>query len=303
MESMAFIFPGQGAQFPGMGRDLYAKYPEAVALFEVADKITGFSLSRLMFEGPAERLQETNITQPAIFVHSVVAFRCLGTHVKGSALGVAGHSLGEFSALVAAGALEFSDALKLVCKRAEAMQAACKANPSTMAAVIGMEEEKVQAICKDITKQALVVVANINCPGQLVLSGTYPGVSKAGELCRKAGARAVIDLAVGGAFHSPLMHAAQDRLAEAIAQAPFQPPTIPIYQNVDAKPSQDVSSVREKLTRQLTAPVRWHALIKQMQADGISSFIEFGPGKVLQGLVKKINRDLKAKGAEELMTD
>jgi [acyl-carrier-protein] S-malonyltransferase len=283
-----YIFPGQGSQAVGMGKELYESSTQAKALFEQANEILGFRITDLMFAGTDEDLKQTNVTQPAIFLHSVI----LALTTEGFAPDmVAGHSLGEFSALVANKTLTFVDALKLVSKRAEAMQKACVANPSTMAAVLGLEDAIVEKITNEISE--IVVAANYNCPGQLVISGSNEGIKIAMEKLTEAGAKRVIQLPVGGAFHSPLMESAQIELSEAIAQTPFHEPIAPIYQNVNAKPSRDVSIIKQNLVAQLTGPVRWTQTVENMIADGATEFIEVGQGKVLQGLVKKVDRKVE----------
>ncbi len=282
----AYIFPGQGAQFTGMGLDLYEKYPEAQELFERANEILGFSITDVMFQGSAEDLKQTKVTQPAIFLHSVVMSRMMGDSFKPDM--VAGHSLGEISALVANKTLEFEAALKLVYKRALAMQHACELEPSTMAAVLGMEDELVEAICAEI--DGVVVAANYNCPGQLVISGDLSAVEKACEVLKERGAKRALILPVGGAFHSPLMEPARKELAEAIEATTFNTPICPIYQNVSTFAVTDPEEIKKNLVFQLTAPVKWTHSVKNMIADGATEFIEVGPGKVLQGLVKKIDR-------------
>lgn len=282
----AYIFPGQGAQFSGMGLDLYENSPLAQELFEQANDILGFNITDTMFEGSAEDLKETKVTQPAIFLHSVILAKTLGdTFIPGM---VAGHSLGEFSALVANDTLNFEDGLKLVSQRAIAMQKACELQPSTMAAVLGLDDAIVEKICA--TTEGIVVAANYNCPGQLVISGEIEAINKACETLKEEGARRALVLPVGGAFHSPLMEPAREQLAAAIENTTFSKPNCPIYQNVTANAVIDESSIKANLISQLTAPVRWSQSVQQMIADGATLFTEVGPGKVLQGLVKKINR-------------
>ena len=282
----AYIFPGQGAQFSGMGLDLYENSPLAQELFEQANDILGFNITDTMFEGSAEDLKETKVTQPAIFLHSVILAKTLGdTFIPGM---VAGHSLGEFSALVANGTLNFEDGLKLVSQRAIAMQKACELQPSTMAAVLGLDDAIVEKICA--TTEGIVVAANYNCPGQLVISGEIEAINKACETLKEEGARRALVLPVGGAFHSPLMEPAREQLAAAIENTTFSKPNCPICQNVTANAVIDESSIKVNLISQLTAPVRWSQSVQQMIADGATLFTEVGPGKVLQGLVKKINR-------------
>lgn len=280
----AYIFPGQGSQFKGMGLELYQTSDSAKALFDQANEILGFDITKIMFEGTDDELKQTNVTQPAIFLHSVILAK---TSSNFSPDMVAGHSLGEFSALVSAGALSFEDGLKLVAKRADAMQKACEIRPSTMAAILGLDDATIEHICSGITDE-IVVPANYNCPGQVVISGSIEGVEKACELLKSAGAKRALLLQVGGAFHSPLMEPAREELAEAIHASRFQSPLCPVYQNVNALPATDVSVIRENLIAQLTAPVRWTQSVGKMTADGATTFIECGPGKVLQGLVKKI---------------
>tara|TARA_B100000809_G_scaffold263696_1_gene317592 strand:+ start:197 stop:1090 length:894 start_codon:yes stop_codon:yes gene_type:complete len=289
----AYIFPGQGAQFSGMGLDLYENSPLAQELFEQANDILGFNITDIMFEGSKEDLQETKATQPAIFLHSVILAKTLGDSFKPDM--VAGHSLGEFSALVAAGALTFEDGLKLVSQRAQAMQKACELQPSTMAAVIGLDDNIVEKICA-IT-EGIVVAANYNCPGQLVISGDVEAINKACEALKEAGARRALVLPVGGAFHSPLMEPARAELAAAIENTTFSSPHCPIYQNVTASAITDENKIKANLILQLTAPVRWTQSVQQMITDGASHFTEVGPGKVLQGLVKKIHRDAETASA------
>jgi [acyl-carrier-protein] S-malonyltransferase len=283
----AYIFPGQGAQFSGMGLDLYENSTVAQELFEQANTILGFAITDIMFEGSAEALQETKVTQPAIFLHSVILAKTLGNSFKPDM--VAGHSLGEFSALVANGTLTFEDGLKLVAKRAIAMQKACEIQPSTMAAVLGLDDSVVEKICA--MTDGIVVAANYNCPGQLVISGEVVAINKACETLKAEGARRALVLPVGGAFHSPLMEPAREELAEAIENTTFSKPNCPIYQNVTANAVIDEATIKVNLISQLTAPVRWTQSVQQMITDGATLFTEVGPGKVLQGLVKKINRD------------
>ena len=282
----AFVFPGQGAQFSGMGKDLYEEFDEAKKLFAQANDILGFDIKKIMFEGTADELKQTKVTQPAIFLHSVI-----NAMVKEgfSPKMVAGHSLGEFSALVSVGALSFEDGLLLVSKRAQAMQKACEVKPSTMAAVLGLEDAVVEEICEKI--DGVVVPANYNCPGQLVISGEIPAVEEACEMLKEAGAKRALLLPVGGAFHSPLMEPAKEELAEAIKNTNFNEPLCAIYQNADAKGHTNVDEIKANLVTQLTAPVKWTQSINRMVQDGATHFVESGPGKVLQGLVKKIHRE------------
>jgi len=289
----AYIFPGQGAQFSGMGLDLYENSPKAQELFEKANDILGFNITDIMFEGTAEQLKETKVTQPAIFLHSVILAKTLGESFKPEM--VSGHSLGEFSALVASGALTFEDGLKLVSQRAMAMQKACEAQPSTMAAVLGLENDVVEKICASTA--GIVVAANYNCPGQLVISGEIEAINTACETLKEAGARRALVLPVGGAFHSPLMEPAREKLAEAIENTTFNTPSCPIYQNVTASAITDPEEIKKNLILQLTAPVKWTQSVQQMIADGGTSFTEVGPGKVLQGLMRKIDRTVAADGA------
>ena len=290
----AYIFPGQGAQFSGMGLDLYENSAVAQELFEQANDILGFHITDVMFEGTADQLKETKVTQPAIFLHSVILAKTLGDNFIPDM--VAGHSLGEFSALVANGTLSFKDGLSLVSKRALAMQKACELQPSTMAAVLGLDDNVVEDICQQT--EGIVVAANYNCPGQLVISGDIEAINKACEALKTAGARRALVLPVGGAFHSPLMEPAREELANAIENTTFSTPNCPIYQNVTASAIKDENEIKTNLISQLTAPVRWTQSVKQMIADGASSFTEVGPGKVLQGLVKKIDRQAETISAE-----
>lgn len=290
----AYIFPGQGAQFSGMGLDIYEKSNIAQELFEQANSILEFSITDIMFEGTAEQLKETKVTQPAIFIHSVALAKTLGDKFKPQM--VAGHSLGEFSALVANGVLSFEDGLKLVSKRALAMQKACELQPSTMAAVLGLEDQIVENICSETN--GIVVAANYNCPGQLVISGEIEAVNLACESLTAAGARRALVLPVGGAFHSPLMEPAQEELASAIENTTFNEPNCPIYQNVVASAVNTASEIKKNLVSQLTAPVRWTQSIQQMVKDGATEFTEVGPGNVLQGLMRKIDRSVTTNGAK-----
>jgi [acyl-carrier-protein] S-malonyltransferase len=289
--SKAYVFPGQGAQFTGMGKDLYDSNAAARALFDEANKILGFKLTDIMFAGSADELKQTKVTQPAIFLHSVAVA------VSASVVPdmVAGHSLGEFSSLVANRTLSFEDALKLVYKRAMAMQKACEINPSTMAAILGLDDQKVEEICASITDE-IVVPANYNCPGQLVISGSMKGIDIACEKMKAAGAKRALPLQVGGAFHSPLMQPAREELAVAIESTTFSKPSCPVYQNVNGLPSSDVATIRKNLIDQLTSPVRWTQSVQKMTADGATMYIECGPGKVLQGLVKKISPSVETSG-------
>ena len=289
----AYIFPGQGAQFTGMGLDLYQNSPLAQELFEQANDILGFSITDIMFEGSAEDLKQTKVTQPAIFLHSVILAKTLGDDFKPEM--VAGHSLGEFSALVANGVLTFEDGLKLVSKRALAMQKACEAQESTMAAVLGLEDAVVEEVCAGI--DGVVVAANYNCPGQLVISGEIAAIDKACAALTEKGAKRALKLPVGGAFHSPLMAPAREELAEAIKNTVFSEPICPVYQNVVAKAVINPDEIKENLIAQLTAPVRWTQCVQAMIADGGTEFVEVGPGKVLQGLMRKIDRTVTASGA------
>jgi len=279
----AYVFPGQGAQFSGMGKDLYESSPEVKRLFVDADRILGFELSQIMFSGTPEELKQTRVTQPAVFLHSVAAAVALGDEFRPDM--VAGHSLGEFSALVASGALDFESGLKLVHARAEAMQEACIANPYTMAAILGLPDSTVEGICDGIDG---VVAANYNCPGQIVISGTTEAVTEACEQMKAAGAKRALPLAVGGGFHSPCMEPARAKLQQAIEQTVFAEPRCPIYQNVDALPHTSPEEIKANLIKQLTEPVRWTQIVRNMAADGADEFIELGPGAVLQGLIGKI---------------
>jgi [acyl-carrier-protein] S-malonyltransferase len=292
----AYVFPGQGAQFVGMGKDLYENVPLAKELFEKANEILGFRITDLMFSGTDEDLKQTKVTQPAIFLHSVILAKSLGEDFKPEM--VAGHSLGEFSALVAAGALSFEDGLRLVAARANAMQKACEKNPSTMAAVLGLEDAKVEEICASI--DGVVVPANYNCPGQLVISGSNEAIDAACEALKAAGAKRALKLPVGGAFHSPLMEPARVELEAAIEATSFSAPSCPVYQNVDARPYTNPDQIKKNLVDQLTAPVRWTQTVQNMAADGVSAFVELGPGKVLQGLVNKIAKDIPAESKQSL---
>ncbi|MFT6838414.1 MAG: [acyl-carrier-protein] S-malonyltransferase [Sediminicola sp.] len=290
----AYIFPGQGAQFVGMGLDLYEKYPLAQELFEKANVILGFSITDIMFQGTPEDLKETKVTQPAIFLHSVILSKVMGDSFKPDM--VAGHSLGEFSALVANGVLTFEDGLRLVSQRALAMQKACEVKPSTMAAVLGLDDAVVEKICSEI--EGVVVPANYNCPGQLVISGEVEAINEACEKLKQAGARRALVLPVGGAFHSPLMEPAREELATAIENTKFSTPTCPIYQNVPTTAVNNSDEIKKNLISQLTAPVKWTQSVQHMVKDGAVLFTEVGPGKVLQGLVKKIHPEAETKSAE-----
>ena len=289
----AYVFPGQGAQYTGMGLDLYENSPLAQELFEDANEILGFLITDVMFEGEAEDLKQTKVTQPAIFLHSVILAKVLGDDFQPEM--VAGHSLGELSALVANGTLNFEDGLKLVSQRAQAMQKACELQPSTMAAVLGLDDEVVEKVCEET--DGIVVAANYNCPGQLVISGEVPAVEAACEALKEAGARRALLLPVGGAFHSPLMEPAREELAAAIEATTFNAPKCPIYQNVSTVAVTDPAEIQKNLIAQLTAPVKWTQSVQNMIADGATLFTEVGPGKVLQGLVKKIDREAETAGA------
>lgn len=292
----AYVFPGQGAQFPGMGKDLYENSAEAKALFDKANGILGFNITDIMFEGSVDDLKQTKVTQPAIFLHSVLLAKSLKEFSPDM---VAGHSLGEFSALVANGTLSFEDGLVLVSKRAMAMQKACEIAPSTMAAIVGLEDEVVEEVCN--TVEEVVVPANYNCPGQLVISGSVEGIDQACEVLTEKGAKRAIKLVVGGAFHSPFMEPAREELAAAIESTNFDSPVCPVYQNVNAKPVTDSIQIKENLIAQLTAPVKWTQIVQNMIADGATSFTEIGPGKVLQGLVKKVDRQMETSGINSLL--
>lgn len=292
---IAYVFPGQGSQFPGMGKALFENSVEAEEYFEKANEILGFRISDIMFGGTADELKQTKVTQPAIFIHSVIAFKCKATHKPDM---VAGHSLGEFSALVANGTLNFEDALKLVAVRAGAMQKACEANPSTMAAVLALDDATVERICKEVQNESgeIVVPANYNCPGQLVISGSMNGINIACERLKAAGAKRALVLPVGGAFHSPLMGSAKEELQQAINSTKFQKPVCPVYQNVVAAAVTEPEDIKQNLIQQLTSPVRWTQSVQMMVKDGATKFIECGPGKVLQGLVKKIQPEAETEG-------
>ena len=288
----AYVFPGQGSQFKGMGKDLYDNSVTAKALFEQANDILGFRITDIMFEGTDEELKQTKVTQPAIFLHSVILAKETPDFQPDM---VAGHSLGEFSALVSVGALTFENGLRLVSARALAMQKACEMNPSTMAAVLNLPDNVIEKICASITDE-IVVAANYNCPGQVVISGSNEGVAKAGEKLKEAGAKRVLPLPVGGAFHSPLMASAREELAAAIENTTFSTPLCPIYQNINAQPSTEIEIIKANLISQLTGAVRWTQSVQNMIADGATTFVECGPGKVLQGLVKKINIEVETAG-------
>ena len=290
----AYVFPGQGAQFVGMGKDLYETSALAKEMFEKANEILGFRITDLMFSGTDEDLKQTKVTQPAIFLHSVILAKTIGEEFKPDM--TAGHSLGEFSALVAAGALSFEDGLKLVYSRALAMQKACEANPSTMAAILALPDEKVEEICESIDD--VVVPANYNCPGQIVISGTISSIEKACELMKEAGAKRALPLKVGGAFHSPLMEPARIELSEAIESTSFSTPVCPVYQNVTTKGETDPEVIKKNLIAQLTSPVKWTQSVQNMIGDGATEFVEFGPGSVLQGLISKIDKSAAVSGKQ-----
>ena len=291
----AFVFPGQGSQFVGMGKELYENNQTAKELLDKANEVLGYRITDIMFDGTDEQLKETKVTQPAVFLHSVISALCMGDAFKPDM--VAGHSLGEFSALVAAGALSFEDGLKLVYARAMAMQKACEVAPGTMAAIIGLSDEKVEEICQEVSKEGKVVIpANYNCPGQLVISGDKEGIEEACEKLKAAGAKRALPLKVGGAFHSPLMQPAKDELQKAIEATTVNTPQCPVYQNVDGKPYTDAAKIKANLIAQLTSSVRWTTTVQNMIADGATDFTECGPGKALQGMIGRINKEVTVHG-------
>ena len=290
----AYVFPGQGSQFSGMGKELYENSEMAKALFDRADEILGFSITKIMFEGSDEELKQTKVTQPAVFLHSVILAKVLGVEPAA----VAGHSLGEFSALVVAGALSFEDGLQLVAKRAMAMQRCCENQPGGMAAILGLDDEVIEQVCQGV--DGVVVAANYNCPGQLVISGADEAVDAACVKLKEAGARRALRLPVGGAFHSPLMEAARAELEQAISEVEFHTPICPIYQNVDAQPQSEPEAIKANLIAQLTAPVRWTQIAKNMIADGFDNFVELGPGAVLQGMIKKVSSEVSVESKSNM---